>query len=86
MYEIVFTRKASNSVKLFQKSHKEKLKETLIKLRENPFICPYKKINGETNIYRIRIGKYRVIYEVNNDRKRIVIVKIDKRNKVYEGW
>jgi len=86
MYEIVFTIKASDFVKLLQRSHKEKLKETLIKLKRNPFACPYKKIRGETNVYRIRIGKYRVIYEVDNDRKRIVIVKIDKRSKVYEGW
>jgi len=46
MYEIVFTIKASDFVKLLQRSHKEKLKETLIKLKGNPFACPYKKIRG----------------------------------------
>ncbi|HDL16158.1 MAG TPA: hypothetical protein ENH28_08430 [Euryarchaeota archaeon] len=40
-------------------------------------------MKGETNIYRIRTGKYRILFEVNKSNKFIVILKIDKRGRVY---
>jgi len=33
--------------------------------------------------FRIRVGKYRVLYRINYEIKVIVIVKIDKRERVY---
>ena len=43
-----------------------------------------KKIRGKTNLYRIRLGKYRILYEVNEVERRVVILKIDERGKVYK--
>jgi mRNA interferase RelE/StbE len=42
------------------------------------------KLIGEENTYRIRIGDYRVLYEVYYDQKIVLIVKIDKRSRVYD--
>ena len=64
------------------KKYKSKLKEVLLLPRENPYAYPYKKIRGETNTYRIRIGKYRILYEVDKKQNHIVILKIDKREGV----
>jgi len=83
MYEMVFTRKSSDFIISLQKGYKEKLKYVLGKLKEDPFSHPYRKIRGETNLYRIRLGKYRLLYEVDEDKERVVILKIDKRSKVY---
>ncbi len=44
----------------FKKATK-RIKDTLGNLKENPFSYPYKKIKGKTNVYRIRVGKYRVL-------------------------
>ena len=44
-----------------------------------------KRILGyELPTFRIRIGKHRVLYRINYEEKRIIIVKIDKRDKVYD--
>jgi len=84
MYEIVFSRKASRFVKTLHKSYKEKIKDILENLKEDPFSYPYKKIKGKTNMYRIRVGKYRVLYKVD-EKKRITVLKIDKRSRVHVG-
>ena len=53
-------------------------------LKENPYSYPYKKIKGETNLYRIRIGEYRISYEVYENENIIIILKIGKRDKFYQ--
>ena len=70
MYEIIFTEKASNFAEKLPKANKRKLKEILEKLKENPFSYPYRKIKGESNLYRIRIGTYRILYEVDEKEKK----------------
>jgi mRNA interferase RelE/StbE len=42
------------------------------------------KVLGEENLYRFRIGKYRVLYEIYYEEEIILIAKIDKRDKVYD--
>lgn len=41
-------------------------------------------IVGEHGVYRIRIGDYRVLYRVNYSYNKIVVIKIDKRSRVYD--
>ncbi|NMA31057.1 MAG: type II toxin-antitoxin system RelE/ParE family toxin [Candidatus Methanofastidiosa archaeon] len=53
-------------------------------LKENPYSYPYKKIKGGTNLYRIRIGGFRISYEINENESIINILKIGKRDKFYQ--
>ena len=53
-------------------------------LKENPFLSDAKRIECSKELtFRIRVGKYRILYEVNNDKKVVLVSKIDKREKVY---
>jgi mRNA-degrading endonuclease RelE of RelBE toxin-antitoxin system len=46
-----------------------------------------KKLTGElivarfTAEYRLRVGPYRVLYDVNDQRKKVVLLKLAKRNE-----
>ncbi|MHA1409143.1 MAG: type II toxin-antitoxin system RelE family toxin [Candidatus Odinarchaeia archaeon] len=83
-YEILFSKQAVNLIKSLEKGYKIKLREVFATLGNNPFDYPYKKIKGEASLYRIRIGKYRILYEVDSNHKLIKIIKIDKRKTVYK--
>lgn len=50
-------------------------------MKDNHFSQPYRKIRGEANLYRIRLGRFRVLYEIDHQKKRVVVLKIDKRSK-----
>ena len=83
MCEVVFTKKAAKQVRALQPAHKRKLKEIILQLSENPFSYPYKKIRGEEHTYRIRVGPFRILYEVDDENFRVTIFKIERRERAY---
>ena len=83
MYEVIFTKKAAKQVRNLQDAHRRKLKEIIVALSENPFSYPYKKIRGEEHTYRIRVGQFRILYEVDDENNRVVIFKVERRERAY---
>lgn len=43
----------------------------------------YLKLQGFENSYRIRVGDYRVIYEIYDDILQVLIVKVGPRKDIY---
>jgi len=41
------------------------------------------KIKGEEGVYRARVGKYRVLYSIFDDERLVLVLKVDKRERVY---
>jgi mRNA-degrading endonuclease RelE of RelBE toxin-antitoxin system len=41
------------------------------------------KVAGESDVYRVRFGKFRALFKVYESEKAIVVVKIDHRKRVY---
>jgi mRNA interferase RelE/StbE len=52
-------------------------------LSENPFPSGAKKLSGCHNTFRIRIGDYRLIYEVYADTGLIMVQRVRHRKDVY---
>ena len=52
-------------------------------LPSNPFPRGCEKLAGSDHTWRIRIGDYRVVYEVLSDAKLIVIQRVRHRKDVY---
>ena len=87
MYEVILSSQAIKQGKKLPKYVKEKLKTILKTLEEYPIPATkydVKKIKGEEFTYRIRIGKYRVIYEIREESKEIRILGISHRKKAYK--
>ena len=69
-----------------EKCNKELAKrifEKIGSLKTDP--VPHKSVRvvGEERNFRIRLGDYRIIYEINWNLKVLLITKIDKRARVY---
>ncbi len=41
-------------------------------------------IEGEHGIFRIRIGDFRILYRINYQENKLIVVKLDKRSRVYD--
>lgn len=54
-------------------------------LSSNPFPQGVKKLHGSESTYRIRIGNYRVIYEVYSNRLIIEIARVRHRKDAYRN-
>lgn len=45
-----------------------------------------RKVRGEQQTWRIRVGPFRVIYDVDDDRSLVVVFKVDRRRETtYSG-
>lgn len=57
-------------------------------LREDPFLPDAIPLRGWRKIYRVPFygGRYRMIYRVNERRRRVVIYRISARADVYRGF
>ena len=58
----------------------DKIEATLTK---NPVPADAKTIIGEHGVFRIRVGDYRILYRINYAEHKIIIVQIERREKVY---
>lgn len=78
----------SNQSQKFLKNAEKILAKRLLKeieeLRVNPMPQEVKFLQGyKERLYRVRVGDYRIIYEVDYPKNTLGIIKIDKREKVY---
>lgn len=57
--------------------------EAVEALAENPFPHGVEKLSGSDHAYRIRLGDYRVVYEVVRETKLVEIQRVRHRKDVY---
>ena len=86
MYRVVFRRSAKKELDSLPKNVGDRITLAIAALRETPRPSGCRKIVGSDNGYRIRIGRYRVIYEVRDKDRLVLIVRIVIRDeRAYRG-
>jgi mRNA interferase RelE/StbE len=75
-FRIAFESKADRFLEI-------RIRKKIDKLIDVPFPNESKRIKGYIGIFRIRVGDYKILYEVVESKKLIIIYNIDKRSKVY---
>lgn len=54
-------------------------------MREEPRPRGCRKLRGGVNNYRIRIGEYRIVYDIDDDALTVLILRVRHRREVYRG-
>ena len=81
--KIEFGTKALKFLSKLEKVSKERVFKRIKELCEDPFPSDVKKLKGEKDVYRIRIGDFRVLYRIIPEDDTILIFRVDKRSRVY---
>ncbi len=81
-YDVLVEKKALKQLKKAPFDHKERIKETLAGLSEFPEDLDVKKLVSTGNRYRIRVGTWRIIVEINDTTIRVIAVL--PRKKAYK--
>ncbi len=82
-YEVRLSKRANRELDSLDTSTKARIIGRLEELQENPFPRGVAKLQGRDNVYRIRVGDYRVLYEVLRRESLVLVEKIDHRSGVY---
>lgn len=82
MYEIIFTKRAVEEFNKLESAIKERIWDKLQLCKEDPF--RFLKHLTEVDGFKLRVGNYRAIADVDNSSKTIKILKIGHRRNIYE--
>jgi len=85
MFKIYLDIPAQRSLKKLDNSISQRIIESIEGLVEDPIPHDSKRIIGiRENVFRIRVGKFRVLYRVNYEDFCIVVIDVDTRERVYK--
>ena len=80
-YRIVLMKPAQKFIERQERSHQERLLTAIYKLPHEGDIKP---LTGQTNVYRLRIGNYRVIFSIQNELLIVEVMTIGNRGDIYK--
>lgn len=84
MYRVLFTKQAEQALLKLPRPMASTIREKLTALAKDP----YAQHNNVTKLqnrsgYRLRVGDWRVIYDIHNDELVILVLRIASRGEVY---
>ncbi len=83
-YNVVFSKRAEKDIEKLPAQVVEKIIPAIISLEENPRPVGCKKLKGYTDLWRIRIGDYRVIYSIEDAIVLVDIREVGNRKNIYD--
>ncbi|WP_026736327.1 type II toxin-antitoxin system RelE family toxin [Fischerella sp. PCC 9605] len=83
-YKVEISKSASKQLKKLSSELQERIQAKIDDLALEPRPSGVKKLKNRENGYRIRIGDYRVIYDIFDDVLLIIVIEIGHRSKVYK--
>ena len=81
-YNIIWHPRALDDLAALEKHLRERINEKVRQFRNNP--SHFAQRLAEENLYKLRIGDYRIILEIIAERKLIKIVLVAHRSRVYK--
>lgn len=81
-YTIKLTKKAQKFIRTQQPKQQERLLKAIYKL---PTEGDIKSLSGRKNAYRLRVGDYRVVYEVNHNILLVTVLDVGNRGQIYNS-
>lgn len=81
-YEILIEKRAQRALGKISQPHRDRIISAIRKLAEDPRAPGVKKLTGR-DAWRIRIGSFRVIYEIHDAKLVVLIVDIGDRREIY---
>jgi mRNA interferase RelE/StbE len=84
-YMVEVTSRARKNLREVPAGIQRKLIRRMEGLAENPRPAGAKKLQGLEDTYRIRVGDYRVVYEIKDDELVVLVIRVRHRRDVYRG-
>lgn len=84
-YRIEISSSAEKKLKRLPKKELLKIIEAIEVLSINPYPEGCRKLKGEDSTYRIKQGLYRIIYQVENSKLKVLVLKLGHRKDIYKN-
>ncbi|MBI1846282.1 MAG: type II toxin-antitoxin system RelE/ParE family toxin [Candidatus Rokubacteria bacterium] len=83
-YQLALTPAASRQLEALPRDAQERIDVKINGLRTNPRPPGVRKLRGPDSLYRIRVGPFRVVYSIHDERLVVVVIRIGRRDHIYD--
>jgi len=82
-YQVVFARSARRELEGLPESLAKRVLRRIERLSTAPRPRACQKLAGSENLWRIRVGDYRVVYAIDDDRRMVDVIVVRHRRDAY---
>jgi len=83
MYELIYSPHALKSLEKLDGHIQKRIISALERLRIRPESCDIKRLVGMPG-YRFRVGNYRIIFDIDKNKLKILVLKVGHRKNIYD--
>ncbi len=83
VYQVEIVGAAKRQLRKLSKENQRRVLDAIEKLAQNPRPHGYKQLEARENLFRIRVGDYRVIYEIRDAILFVYVLNLGHRREVY---
>jgi len=84
-YEVFISPAARRDLKRIRGPMRRRIGDAIDGLADEPRPSGHIKLAGEDGLYRIRVGDYRIVYQIEDDRLVVLVVRVGHRKDIYRG-
>lgn len=83
MYKIIIKKKAKKFIDKLPKNERRRVVSAIERLPNGEDI---KKLKGHSELLRLRVGDYRIIYSVDNGELIVYVIDVGNRGEIYNQY
>lgn len=83
-YEVEVARRAVKALARLPRREQQRVRAAIDLLADEPRPPGCVALKGEDRAYRVRVGDYRIVYEVHDDRLVVLVIRVGHRRDVYK--
>ncbi len=84
-YQLSVTNSAKKDIRRLPADIQRRVRQSINPLANEPRPAGSRKLRGAGTLYRIRVGDYRVVYDVDDEAHMITIIRVGHRRDVYRN-
>lgn len=82
-YEIRMARRAAKALNVLERRDQQRIRAAIELLAKNPRPPACVAMSGEQDVYRVRVGDFRIVYEVVDSLLIVHVVRVGHRRETY---
>lgn len=82
-YEVFFKRSARKELEALEPASRERVWSAVLALATEPRPPGCKKLRGSRDLWRLRVGRYRIVYSIEDSVLEIEIIAVRHRSQAY---
>jgi len=83
-YDVLFTRRARKDLDRLDRKVVGRIAPVVDALADDPRPPGCLKVKGEESLWRIRVGDWRIGYEINDAAREVTVIRIAHRSEFYD--